>query len=157
MCLLRNQCWSIVTTAVPPKEAQTDLWKTTDDWARGEIHLCCDAEVQDIILHSVHAHDSWTRLTSEYCITGDLKVKTLQKEFSSIVMTESTCGEFIKRVRHHVSDLRECGQEVKDEDVSFTILLGLGERFSPLVVALTNMSTPTAPLSLTKVCEQVLI
>lgn len=157
MCLLRNQCWSIVTTAVPEVAEQTDLWKIKDNWARGEIHLCCDSEVQDIILDSEHAHDSWSRLKAEYCITGDLKVRRLQKEFSSMVMTEATCGEFIKRVRRLVSDLKECGAKVKDEDVAFTILLGLGEKFSPLVVTLTNMSTPMAPLSLSKVCEQVLI
>lgn len=157
MCLLRNQCWTVVTTAVPAVADQTDLWKIKDNWARGEIHLCCDSEVQDIILDSEHAHDSWTRLKAEYCITGDLKVKRLQKEFSSMVMTEPTCGEFIKRVRRLVSDLKECGAKVKDEDVAFTILLGLGEKFSPLVVTLTNMSTPAAPLTLSKVCEQVLI
>lgn len=68
-----------------------------------------------------------------------------------MVMTDATCGEFIKRVRRLVSDLKECGAKVKDKDVAFTILLGLGDRFSPLVVMLTNMSTPTASLSLSKV------
>lgn len=45
---------------------------------------------------------------------------------------------------------------VKDEDVAYTILLCLGEKYSPLVVTMTNMSSSTSPLSLVRVCEQVL-
>ena len=53
-------------------------------------------------------------------------------------------------------ELRECGEKAKDEDLAFTVLLGLGERFSPLVVTLTNMSSKETPLLLNRVCEQVL-
>jgi len=46
-------------------------------------------------------------------------------------MTESSCGEYMKRVRKIVSELKECGEKIKDEDVAYTILLGLGEKYSP--------------------------
>lgn len=88
---------------------------------------------------------------------GDLGINRLRKEFSSIVMTEPTCAEYIKRVRCLVSELKECGDKVKDEDVAYTMLLGLNEKFSPLVVTLTNLSSATSPLSLTRVCEQILM
>lgn len=110
MCLLRNQCWTVVTPPVPPEP--NDVWLLRDNWARGEIHLCCEAEVQDVIIDSKHAHDSWTILKSEFGIKGDLKVNRLRKEFSSI-MTDATCGDNIKRVRRLVSELRVCGETVK--------------------------------------------
>jgi len=45
MYLLRNRCWHVVTSAAPAEGAQTEEWKTKDNWARGEIHLCCEADV----------------------------------------------------------------------------------------------------------------
>jgi len=92
MCLLRNRCWDLVTAAVP--EERTNEWKMKDNWARGEIHLCCEADVQDIIIDSEHAHDSWTLLKAEYSKGGELKVKRLKKEFSAITMTENSCAEY---------------------------------------------------------------
>ena len=154
LCLLRNRCWEVVSSAIP--EAPDDSWQVKDNWARGEIHLCCEAEVQDIIIDSKHAHDSWTLLKSEFSIKGDLKINRLKKEFSTVVMTEQSCAEYIKRVRKLVSELRECGEKVKDADVAYTVLMGLGEKFSPLVVTLTNMSSSDSPLSLTRVSEQIL-
>ena len=112
--------------------------------------------MQEVIISSEHAYDSWSLLHSEFGAKGDLVVKRLRKEFSSVVMTEASCGEYIKRVRRLVAELRECGDLVKDEDVAYTILLGLGEKYSPLVVTLTNMSSAISPLSLVRVCEQVL-
>jgi len=58
MCLLRNRCWTVVTSSVPEDESQREEWETKDNWARGEIHLCCEADVQDIIIDSEHAYDS---------------------------------------------------------------------------------------------------
>lgn len=50
----------------------------------------------------------------------------------------------IKRVWRLVSDFQEYGETVKDEGVAYNILLGLGEKFSPLVMTLTNMSSATS-------------
>ena len=58
MYLLCNKCWDVVTSALPAEGARTDEWKTKDNWARGEIHLYCEADVQDIIINSEHAHES---------------------------------------------------------------------------------------------------
>jgi len=80
----------------------------------------------------------------------------LLMEFFSVSMTESSCGEYMKRVRKIVSALKECGEKIKDEDVAYTILLGLGEKYSPLVVTLTNMAIPENPLSMARVSEQIL-
>ena len=156
MCLLRNRCWEIVTSALPEGEARTNEWKRKDNWARGEIHLCCEADVQDIIIDSEDAYESWSLLKAEYSKGGELKVMRPKKEFSAITMTETSCAEYMKRVRKLVSELREYGEKIKEEDVVYTILLGLGEKYSPLVVTLTNMSSPEKPLSLARVSEQIL-
>jgi len=62
----------------------------------------------------------------------------------------------MKRVRKIVSELKECGEKIKDEDVAYTILLRLGEKYSSLVVTLTNMATPENSLSMARVSEQIL-
>lgn len=41
VCLLKNQCWSVVINPIP--EAPSILWTITNNWARGEIHLPCEA------------------------------------------------------------------------------------------------------------------
>ena len=156
MCLLRNMCWTIATSPLPADAEQSELWLLQDNWARGEIHLCCESDVQDLILTSSHACESWTILKHEFSLKADLRINQLRKEFSSIVMTEPSCAEYIKRVRRLVSELKECGDKVKDEDVAYTMLLGLKEKFIPLVVMLTNLSSAASPLSLTRVCEQIL-
>jgi len=62
----------------------------------------------------------------------------------------------MKRVRRIISELKECREKIKDEDITYTILLGLREKYSPLVVTLTNMATPEHPLSMAQVSEQIL-
>jgi len=156
ICLLRNKCWDVVTSAMPTEETRTEESKTKDNWARGEIHLCCKADVQDNIIDSEHAHDAWTILQKEYYKRGELKVRRLKKEFFSVVVTETTCGKYMKRVRKIVSELKECGEKIKEEDIAYTILLGLGKKYTPLVVTLTNMTTPENPLSLARVSKQIL-
>ena len=99
MCLLRNHCWTIVTSPVPAPADQTDDWKLKDNWARGEIRPSCEADAQEIILDSKHACDSWTLLRTEFCTTGELRIKRLKREFTSVVMTETFCNDYIiKRV-----------------------------------------------------------
>lgn len=58
MCFLRNQWWTVVSSPVPAAADQNVTWVTRDNWARGEIHLCCEAEVQEVIISSEHAYDS---------------------------------------------------------------------------------------------------
>lgn len=109
MCFLRNQCWTLVSSPVPTDADQNVTWVTQDNWARGEIHLCYEPEVQEVIISSEHAYDSWSLLQSEFGAKGDLVVKRLRKEFSSVVMKEASCGEYIKRVRRLGAELGECG------------------------------------------------
>lgn len=98
MCFLRNQCWTVVNSPVPPEVDQNVSWVAKDNPDRGEIHLCCEADVQEVIITSEHTHDSWSLLQFEFSTKGDLVVKHLREEFSSVVMTEDNCGEYIKRV-----------------------------------------------------------
>lgn len=58
VCLIRNACWTVVTSAVPAEEDRNEAWLVKAYWARGEIHLSCEADIQDIILDSKHAPDS---------------------------------------------------------------------------------------------------
>jgi len=62
MCLLCNKYWDVVTSVVPAEAARPEEWKTKDNWARDEIHLCCEADIQDIIIDSEHAYELWTLL-----------------------------------------------------------------------------------------------
>jgi len=82
MCLLRNKCWDMVTSALPAEQARTEEWKTKDNWARGEMHLYCEADVQDIIIDSEHAHESWILLQNKYCKKSELQVRRLKKDIS---------------------------------------------------------------------------
>jgi len=78
------------------------------------------------------------------------------KEFAAVSMGEKeTCSEFVKRVRHIVSELRACGTSIKQQDVAYTILIGLRKVYSSLVITLTNMSTPESPLVLEKTVEAI--
>ncbi|RPB24697.1 hypothetical protein L211DRAFT_848536 [Terfezia boudieri ATCC MYA-4762] len=72
-------------------------------------------------------------------------------------MTESTYAEYMKRVKKLVSELKEYGEKVKDEDMAYTVLMGLEEKYSPLVVTLTNMASQANPLTFSRVSEQILI
>jgi len=65
MCQLQNRCRTVVTGTVPDEAGQTGEWKTKDNWARGEVHLCCEADVQGIITDSEHAHEQWALLQAD--------------------------------------------------------------------------------------------
>jgi len=51
-------------------------------------------------------------------------LKRPKKEFASVTMTESSCTEYMKRVKELVSQLKECGGGVKDGDVAYTVSVG---------------------------------
>lgn len=71
-------------------------------------------------------------------------------------MTESECQAYIDRVKKIVSQLKAGGENTKESDVAYTILTGLGERYSSLVTTLTNMITPEKPLTVKRVTEAIL-
>jgi len=71
-------------------------------------------------------------------------------------MTESSYEEYIKKVKRIISELKKCGEKIKDKNVAYTILLCLRENYSPLVVTLTNMAIPEHPLLMARVSEQIL-
>ena len=60
-------------------------------------------------------------------------------------------------MRHIVSELRACGTSIKQQDVAYTILIGLRKEYSSLVIMLTNMSTPESLLVLEKTIEAIYI
>lgn len=71
-------------------------------------------------------------------------------------MTESDCQTYIERVKRIVSQLKAGGETTKDSDVAYTILAGLGEKYSSLVTTLTNMITPDKALTVSRVMEAIL-
>lgn len=156
MVLIRMGCWEVTTEALPAAANRDDEWKKKNNWARSEIHLGCNPDQQELILDSETAFDSWKILKDEYARKGEIMVQRLRKEFASVRMTESKCGEYVNRVRKLVSELKACGVAVKDTDVAYTLLMGLPDKYSSLVVTLTNMATEAAPLKLSRVVESVL-
>lgn len=68
-----------------------------------------EAEVHDIIIDYLHASDSWTLLKYKFGIKGDLRVNRLKTEFSSVVMTDPSCNEYIKSVEVSVGTSGMCG------------------------------------------------
>ncbi|MCW2783452.1 MAG: RNA-dependent polymerase [Marmoricola sp.] len=156
MVLIRMGCWEVTTEALPVVANRTGDWKKKDNWARSEIHLACSPDQQELILDSETAHASWEILKNEYARKGELKKQRLKKEFASVKMTEPKCAEYINKVRKLVSELKGCGETLSDPDIAYTTLMGLGDKFSSLVVTLTNMATETSPLSFSRVVESIL-
>jgi len=58
-------------------------------------------------------------------------------------------------VRHIVSELKVCGILIKQQDVAYTILIGLRKEYFSLVIMLTNISTSESPLVLEKTVEAI--
>lgn len=71
-------------------------------------------------------------------------------------MTEKECQVYIDRVKKLVSQLKAAGDRVKESDVAYTILTGLGERYGSLVTTLTNIISAENPLTVPKVTEAIL-
>ena len=70
-------------------------------------------------------------------------------------MTEKDVGEYRDRVKKIVSRLKENGEKVKEEDIAYTILMGLGPRYFALVVTLLNTKVDEL-LILPKVTDAIL-
>ena len=77
-------------------------------------------------------------------------------EFASANMASSeSCTDYVKRIKRIVFELSDCGTSLKQEDVAYTILMGLPRECLALVITLTNMSTPEAPLVLERTIEAI--
>jgi len=69
-------------------------------------------------------------------------------------MLEKDVGEYIdKVVKKFVSKLNGNGEKVK-EDIAYTILMGLGSKYSPLVLTLLN--NRSGPLTLTRIVDAII-
>lgn len=102
------------------------------------------------------AYESWKILKDQYSTTSELKTARFKKDFASAVKppTES-CTDYVKRVKRIVSELRDCGSPVNQQEVAFAILMGLPKECSALVITLINMATADSPLVLGKTVEAV--
>ena len=70
----------------------------------------------------------------------------LRKEFASIFMAANeSCSDYVKGVKRIVSELCDCGTAIPQQEVAYTILMGLPKEYSSLVITLTNMSTQDSP------------
>lgn len=114
MILLGMKAWELATQSLPAEEDRTEAWKGRNNRARSEIHLNCNLEQQDLIEDSNTTYDSWKILQFKLGDPMEQNIKTLQKEFAS-VMTEDDCEEYIQRGWYR------SGEEVRDEDVAYTI------------------------------------
>ena len=151
MVMLRMKASTLVTREPPAVDDRDDAWLEKDIWARSEIHLWCSPDQQDLIHDSTTAYESWKILKDQYSTRSELKTVRLKKDFASVHKppTES-CTDYVKRVKRIVSELRDCGSPVNQQEVAFAILMGLPKEFSALVITLTNMATNHSPLVLEK-------
>ena len=156
LILVRMGCWEVTKNPPPPEAERTVEWTANNNWARSEIHLWCSPEQQQYIIDSELAFDSWNILASQHNSKSELKTLSLRKEFSAVRMTEPDCQQYIDKVKKMASQLKAYGDRIKDSDVAFTLLSGLGPQFGSLVVTLTNMATPDRPLELGRVTESIL-
>ena len=156
MVMLRMKAWTLVTREPPAVDARDDAWLEKDIWARSEIHLWCSPDQQDLIHDSTTAYESWKILKDQYSTRSELKTVRLKKDFASVHKAPlETCTDYVKRVKRIVSELRDCGSPVTQQEVAFAILMGLPKDFSALVITLTNMATNDSPLVLEKTVEAI--
>ena len=154
--MLRMKAWTLVTQEHPAEEDRTEAWLEKDIWARSEIHLWCSPDKQDLIHDTTTAYESWKILKDQYSMKRDLTTACLIKEFASANMASSeTCTDYVRRIKRIVSELRDCETSIKQQDVAYTILMGLPREFWALVITPTNMSTAESPLVLEKTIEAI--
>ncbi|MCU1500499.1 MAG: uncharacterized protein JWM47_4452, partial [Acidimicrobiales bacterium] len=155
MVLLRMNCWEVTSEEPPEEENRTATWIKKNNWARSEIHLACTPEQQEIILDATTAYEQFQLLKNTHATKSELKTRRLWKEFNGTTMGDKPVSTFVKRVKKVVSELRSYGEKVKDEDIAYTMLMGLPEKYSSLVITLTNMTTKESPLVLVRVIESM--
>lgn len=109
MILIRMGCWEVTTDEPPDKEVRTRKWKRLNNWARSEIHLTCQPDQQELIHDSETAYESWRTLKMRYARPSELTTIRLRKEFASLSMTEKDYGEYLKRAKKLVSELKAVG------------------------------------------------
>lgn len=91
-----------------------------------------------------------------YARPSELTTIRLRKEFAGLTMTEKEVGEYLKRAKKLVSELKACGDVVKSVDIAYTVLMGLGTDYGALITTLTNMASKDNPLDMDRVEEAII-
>ena len=126
MVMLRMKAWTLVTREPPAVDDRDDAWLEKDIWARSEIHLWCSPHQQDLIHDTTTTYESWKILKDQYSTRSELKTVCLKKDFASVQKAPlETCTGYVKRVKRIVSELRDSGSHVNQQEVAFAILMGL--------------------------------
>jgi hypothetical protein len=119
-----------------------------NDIAISALHEALDDKTFEQV-KNISAHDAWAKLEETFEGTEGTKtakVYILQEKFSSFKMQEDeSVLEMFHRLQVIVNELKELGEEVKDNQFSMKFLRSLPNRFDTLITVLvrTTMKDPT--------------
>jgi len=153
--LVKQDVWGIVsgTDTRPtgsPNSAAVRKWTRKRDVAAAELLLHVSEK------YISHCDDenpagTWTRLQLLFCAQGQTTIAALRREFHSMMKQgEESMREWITRVDTLVYQLKELDSPLDDIDIINTLMRGIGNEYSPLIVQFeTLLSNPDNPDSIT--------
>lgn len=94
---------------------------------------------------------TWTRFQLLFCAQGQTTIAALRREFHSMMkLGEESMREWITRVETLVYQLKELDSPLDDIDIINTLMRGIGDEYSPLIVHFESLlSDPNNPDSIT--------
>lgn len=88
----------------------------------------------------------WSSLTQIFSATSRTRLTDLRRQLQTTTKGNSTCSEYLQRMRQISDELAFIGSPLTDDDLVSSVLNGLGTEFNPFVVAVTTASRHS-PLS----------
>ena len=149
MLLSKDDTWDVLTTDRPDVDNQE--WDKKNRQARATIALLVEDEQLIHIKGEDTAKGMWNALRRLHESSSlNNKLYLLRKLYQSKLTPEGDMQEHIRSVLEIVAQLRDLGEEIKDNHVTAILLCSLPESYNPLINALETRSEAELTLQLVK-------
>ncbi|KAJ3704251.1 hypothetical protein LUZ61_007956 [Rhynchospora tenuis] len=117
-------------------------WHEQDQLLLGWLRSSLSEPVLDQVVLCTTSAALWSMLHQTSSDSSNARVNELQQQLQGITKGESTCAEYIQKLRSIADELAFIGAPVPDNDLVNYTLRGLGPDFNPLVFEINARSEP---------------
>jgi gag-polypeptide of LTR copia-type len=128
------------TTINPAYLAWTRQDKLLLAWIRSSLSDSIIAQVNSV----TSSRDLWTALESFFTSTSRSRLQELKRQIQTASKGDSSCDEYLLRLRRIADELAFIGAPLPDEDLVTIAINGLGSEYGSLIAALSTVRCHTS-------------
>ncbi|KAJ4761435.1 hypothetical protein LUZ62_071810 [Rhynchospora pubera] len=115
-------------------------WHRQDQLLLGWIRSSLTESIQSQVVSCSSTMDLWQTLQKLFSTNSRAHVLDLKRQLQSITKGDSSCSEYLQRLRHLADELAFAGVPLSNDELVSSAIRGLGSDYNPVVAAVSTTS-----------------